>query len=392
MVLLEKKGIRKMLTLRFLLGSILAAIGWGILDIVAWQAFCSFLDVNPIIGGFITVIVFYGLFVVGRIQACKEITGQVTEESRWALRFLLFGSIFAPIGFAAFGIFTDRFWLVVSRLFALRFEYILIALMVFIFCNAIKVEIQILKEMKEILDQVPKESRPGCFSSLLLGMATVPAYIISFFFCEKTGIKANPHLFGVVYSLFGGAIKGAAAGAVGAAITSDTTPDVLDTTVLTPDVPPDTTPVAFPSSDVNDLSNADMSAIAGVGGTVENSFDNNLVSPDNIFSQLSVIGTNDSGFETVSYNADNHTFYNHDGHEIARVQGCQVVDNMNHVIASYDPHTGNILDSNGNPINIAQTGDTFKTVTDVHGEGLETINGEVFDAKTHERIGNIRKI
>ena len=239
-----------------------------------------------------------------------------------------------------------------------------------------------------------------CLSGLSLGIFNMGIGIPYAIYCAATGKedKLTPEHHPKLFRFVAGAGKAAAVGAVIGAM-SDATNSVDDAVSTSVDfdgtdvanAAPSTDSASFaPSLDGDASSNVINSGAAAIAsGTVSNVA---AMSPDDVFSQLSVIGTNDSGFETVSYNADNHTFYNHDGYEIAHVQGNQVVDSMNNVIATYDSNTGNLLDPNGNALNVQQTGETFKTVTDVHGNGTEVINGEVFDAKTHERIGNIRKV
>ena len=241
---------------------------------------------------------------------------------------------------------------------------------------------------------------------LLIGWLCMRAMRLNRFCSNYDEVKALKRYYGMIkfdqyFKVVGGiAIRvaaGAAIGAIGNAVGNamgninvnvGTAPDL---TTTTPDF----------SSSVSTVNVSDLtSAVSGgegstIGGVIADAGaipTVDTLSPlDSVCSQISMIGNDANGFESVIYNATNQTYYDPSGHEIARIQGHELVDNMGTVMASYDPNTGNFLDPNGNAINIQKTGDTFTTITDVHGNGIEKINEELFDAKTHERIGDIHK-
>ena len=109
-----------------------------------------------------------------------------------------------------------------------------------------------------------------------------------------------------------------------------------------------------------------------------------------------------NGFEIQG--ADGHTLLtvdnkagivqDHFGNQIASIQGNRLVDmNTGDTIVWRDETTGVYRDGLSQILNTDNYGQgTFQSIKDVHGNGIDTINGELFDAKTHERIGSIHKV
>lgn len=109
-----------------------------------------------------------------------------------------------------------------------------------------------------------------------------------------------------------------------------------------------------------------------------------------------------NGFEIQG--ADGHTVLtvdnnagivkDHLGNQIASIQGNRLVDiHTGDTIVWRDETTGVYRDGLSQILNTENYGQgTFQSIKDVHGNGIDIINGELFDAKTHERIGNIHKV
>lgn len=109
-----------------------------------------------------------------------------------------------------------------------------------------------------------------------------------------------------------------------------------------------------------------------------------------------------NGFEIQG--ADGHTLLtvdnkagivqDHFGKQIASIQGNRLVDmNTGDTIVWHDETTGVYRDGLSQILNTDNYGHgTFQSIKDVHGNGIDIINGELFDAKTHERIGSIHKV
>ena len=97
--------------------------------------------------------------------------------------------------------------------------------------------------------------------------------------------------------------------------------------------------------------------------------------------------TNESGFSTVRFNSQTGILYDKDGHEIAHLINNYITTADGKPFAKYDPTSNLFYDKYMQPLNVKIDGTTFQHVKDAHGNGIEIINNEIFDAKTHERIG-----
>ena len=98
-----------------------------------------------------------------------------------------------------------------------------------------------------------------------------------------------------------------------------------------------------------------------------------------------------SGRAIIHFDSNSGIAYDGNGKEIAHMVKDSLIDSHGQVIARYDTSTGLVYDELNQPMNIKTDSGTFQHVKDVHGEGVEVINNEVFDAKTHQRVGNIEQ-
>ena len=119
----------------------------------------------------------------------------------------------------------------------------------------------------------------------------------------------------------------------------------------------------------------------------------NDIQSDNIVEKSSdIILTNSDGSTLVKFNSQNGILYTENGREIAHLVNNTLVVTNGRIIASYNPDTNLFYDEFKQPIDVKIDDTTFQHVKDVKGNGIEIINGEIFDAKTHEKIGTINKI
>ncbi len=96
-----------------------------------------------------------------------------------------------------------------------------------------------------------------------------------------------------------------------------------------------------------------------------------------------------SGHTIMNFDANSGIAYDRNGAEVAHIENDSLVDRNGQIIASYDRSTGLFYDSDHQPLDIKQDSGAFQHVKDVHGEGVDVVNNEVFDAKTHQRIGSV---
>ena len=101
--------------------------------------------------------------------------------------------------------------------------------------------------------------------------------------------------------------------------------------------------------------------------------------------------TNANGAPVMRFDSQNGILYDRNGQEIIHLVNNNLVTTNGRIIASYNPDTNLFYDGFNQPLDVKINDSTFQHVKDVHGDGVEIINGEIFDAKTHERIGTIIK-
>lgn len=172
--------------------------------------------------------------------------------------------------------------------------------------------------------------------------------------------------------------------------------DSLQPTTDIPDssgVVDSTSTTAETNTDVMVASNAMDSSTTDIN---DNAVDltNNEVSqssvPDNqadTFANMNIVDK--SGHTIMNFDANSGIAYDGNGAEVAHIENDSLVDKNGQIIASYDRNTGLFYDDNNQTLDIKQEGDTFQHAKDVHGEGVDVVDNEVFDAKTHQRIGSI---
>lgn len=102
--------------------------------------------------------------------------------------------------------------------------------------------------------------------------------------------------------------------------------------------------------------------------------------------------TNENGSLTTRFDSQTGILYDKDGHEIAHLINNHITTADGKTLAKYDSTSNLFYDKYMQPLDVKIDGTTFQHVKDVHGNGIDIINGEIFDAKTHKRIGSIMTI
>lgn len=81
--------------------------------------------------------------------------------------------------------------------------------------------------------------------------------------------------------------------------------------------------------------------------------------------------------------------YANDGHELVHLINHCLISNDGKIIARYDQSINLFYDEFDRPIDVTIDGTNFQHVNLINRKGLDIINGEVFDAETHNRISSI---
>lgn len=170
--------------------------------------------------------------------------------------------------------------------------------------------------------------------------------------------------------------------------------DAIDNSSLGDDLTNNELDLRSQQSAINDGLNSEQISTQANFSILPTSFD---FAPTN---EMTAINT-PSGFEIQG--ADGHTLLtvdnktgivqDHIGNQIASIQGNRLIDiHTGDTIVWRDETTGVYRDGLSQILNTENYGQgTFQSIKDVHGNGIDIINGELFDAKTHERIGSIHK-
>lgn len=77
------------------------------------------------------------------------------------------------------------------------------------------------------------------------------------------------------------------------------------------------------------------------------------------------------------------------GKEIAYLQDNRLVTVEGKTIATYNRDMSTFYDENMQPLDVKMDGGTFQHVKDAKGNGVEILNNEISDAKTHKKIGDL---
>ena len=92
----------------------------------------------------------------------------------------------------------------------------------------------------------------------------------------------------------------------------------------------------------------------------------------------------ENGALAIRFNSQTGILYGKDGHEIAHLINNHIITADGKTFAKYDPTSNLFYDKYMQPLNVKIDGTTFQHVKDVQGNGIDIINGEIFDAKTHK--------
>lgn len=130
----------------------------------------------------------------------------------------------------------------------------------------------------------------------------------------------------------------------------------------------------------------DDNATAGIDTNGSNLSDS-IVKQSSSINDVNLVDT--SGHMIMHFDANSGIAYDGDGREIAYIENDSLIDKNGQVIASYDRNTGLFYDHHSQPIDVKNDGGTFQHIKNAHGEGVDIVNNEVFDSKTHQRVGNI---
>lgn len=126
-----------------------------------------------------------------------------------------------------------------------------------------------------------------------------------------------------------------------------------------------------------------------LGDTLASSSGLNEIQPVSVTDNSTV--TNVDGTPVMRFDSQTGILYDKNGQEIIHLVNNNLVTTNGRIIAIYNPDTNLFYDGFNQPLDVKINDSTFQHVKDVHGNGIEIINDEIFDAKTHERIGVISK-
>lgn len=91
----------------------------------------------------------------------------------------------------------------------------------------------------------------------------------------------------------------------------------------------------------------------------------------------------------VIFDSQSGMLYANDGHELVHLINHCLISNDGKIIARYDQSINLFYDEFNRPIDVTIDGTNFQHVNLINRKGLDIINGEVFDAETHNRISSI---
>ena len=103
---------------------------------------------------------------------------------------------------------------------------------------------------------------------------------------------------------------------------------------------------------------------------------------------------NDRNGATMLRVDENGLMFDHSGHHIASIHNDRLVDiHTGETIVWKDNVSWYYRDGLSQILDVHSLNDgVFQTIKDVHGNGIEIINGWIYDAKTHVRIGSVGQV
>ena len=265
------------------------------------------------------------------------------------------------------------------------------------------------KQLQEDWDQAIKEiNETKGFRGFILGFAYGLAISIFSFISVPLSLvdkswKYHPRyhdkLFGILFIFFSlglsiGIRVGVREIANDLGNISDASSDVnTNSTTNTLNQPTGNELVTRNSTTINDADNSILLIHQSLSNnSIESSITNETQSTNANQHSSDIVVTNENGIPIIRFNAQSGILYNGDGHEIAHLINNYLISADGESLARYDPTSNLFYDKYSQPLNVKIDGTTFQHVKDVHGNGIEVINGEVFDAKTHQRIASISTI